>query len=196
MKGRISNEKIQLHPYSPHPETPKRTNIATHTNVGSQFKLMDAGWARAVRSPPLTCAMIWKSIHVVKQYQTMPGRLSWEQYWKQQRSVSHLNQVFLFSLFLFMSGVKEDGRRMAGVKGGKEVSRKTHFTDSKHSSPLLFTKGYCRSKRLPAYTFSLCGCCGAVQGDADDYDTLYHCTWKSHSNSRSNWFVFYSIYQM
>lgn len=46
----------------------------THQQCGFfQFKLMDA---RAARLPPLTCAMIWKSIHVVKRRQTMPGGLS------------------------------------------------------------------------------------------------------------------------
>lgn len=76
-----------------------------------------------------------------------------------------------FSLHVWSQrGWTEDGRS----KRGKGSQQETYFTDGKHSSPLLFTKGYCRSKRLPAYTLSLCGCCGAVQGDADDYNTLYY----------------------
>lgn len=68
--------------------------------------------ARAVQSPPLTCAMIWN------QYMWWNGGGRCQvgspaplQPWKMILRVPIWNMIF-FSLFLFMSGVREDGRRL------------------------------------------------------------------------------------
>lgn len=123
MKGRISNEKIQLHPYSPHPETPTHEHINTHQ---CGFSIQTNG-RRVGQSCAVTTTDLCNDMKINTCGETVPdnaGQALMRAILKTATQCFPFESSFFFLPFLFMSGVREDGRRMAGVKGGKEVSRK------------------------------------------------------------------------
>lgn len=182
------------------------SHIPTHTSMWLfRLKLMGVGGVGgrggAVRSPPPTCAMIWKSIHVVKTAADEPG-LSCIAAAMRHNTQEQTTQCFpsesCFAAFSLLTpgdwrwGTDDEEGRVGKQKKKKKFQTGTlGNTEIFHWWRIAWLSSHCRSRCLQTnhYRSNLRHCLGAVKGDGDNYDTLHYCTWQLQPTSHGNWIV-------